>query len=124
LYLHSEAQHDDYVKGLSALFDDADERERDALRAILASFSRVSTDAQGRLTLGEEYVERAGLSKDLMLLANASRIEIWDPAVFEPRRSKALDDAWKRLDERRRESASSHRGRQPGDRGEGDGPAA
>jgi DNA-binding transcriptional regulator/RsmH inhibitor MraZ len=74
LYLHTEPQHDEYVKGLSALFDDADERERDALRAILASFSRVSTDAQGRLTLGEVFVEWGGLNNFMLLLANAIRI--------------------------------------------------
>ncbi|MAG57544.1 MAG: hypothetical protein CMJ83_14725 [Planctomycetes bacterium] len=126
LYLHTEEHHKVYVERLRRMFGDAHPDERDALRAIVGSWAKVTTDGQGRLTLQPEHVSKAELESEVTIVAGHDRMEIWNPAQYSARREEALDEAWEKLEshriEYRDELEASHSDRS-GDRGEGDGPA-
>jgi MraZ protein len=48
-------------------------------RALLMNASRVTVDAQGRITIPPALMSRAGLGKEAVLLGQVGRIEIWNP---------------------------------------------
>jgi MraZ protein len=48
-------------------------------RAFLMDASRVTVDAQGRVTIPPALIGRAGLGKEAVLLGQVGRIEIWNP---------------------------------------------
>lgn len=48
-------------------------------RAFLMDASRVTVDAQGRITIPPALMSRAGLGKEAVLLGQVGRIEIWNP---------------------------------------------
>ena len=48
-------------------------------RALLMDASRVTVDAQGRITIPPALMSRAGLGKEAVLLGQVGRIEIWNP---------------------------------------------
>lgn len=55
-----------------------------AFRRLLASTaSSVRPDAQGRITLTSEQKKWAGLERDVVIVGNFERIELWDPKRFE-----------------------------------------
>jgi len=129
LYLHTERQHRRYVERLRRLFSDQNADERDALRAIVGSYAKVTTDQAGRLTLAQQLVEVASLEKEVTIVAGLDRMEIWNPATFEERRESTLETVWMRLDELRLEHsdelvaalANTISGRSSSDQREGDG---
>jgi MraZ protein len=49
------------------------------MRAFLMDASRVTVDAQGRITIPPALMGRAGLGKEAVLLGQVGRIEIWNP---------------------------------------------
>lgn len=48
-------------------------------RAFLMDASRVTVDAQGRITIPPALMSRAGLGKEAVLLGQVDRVEIWHP---------------------------------------------
>jgi MraZ protein len=48
-------------------------------RAFLMDASRVTVDAQGRITIPPALMSRAGLGKEAVLLGQVDRVEIWNP---------------------------------------------
>ena len=48
-------------------------------RAFLMDASKVTVDAQGRITIPPALIGRAGLGKEAVLLGQVGRIEIWNP---------------------------------------------
>lgn len=59
-----------------------DRRGRAFARALLLDASRVTVDAQGRITIPPSLQRRAGLGKDAVLHGQVDRIEIWEPERF------------------------------------------
>jgi MraZ protein len=55
-----------------------DRRGRAFARAFLLDASKVTVDAQGRITIPPALLRRAGLGKEAVLLGQVDRIEIWD----------------------------------------------
>lgn len=47
-------------------------------RALLMNAKRVTVDAQGRITIPSALLDRAGLSKEAVLLGQGTHIEIWN----------------------------------------------
>src|SRR5512139_4198913 len=50
----------------------------DARRAFFGSAALVQKDAQGRITLGQEFLSHADLSKDVVVVGVGAKLEIWD----------------------------------------------
>jgi len=56
-----------------------DRRGRAFARAFLMDASKVTVDAQGRVTIPPALMHRAGLDKEAVLHGQVDRIEIWNP---------------------------------------------
>jgi MraZ protein len=52
-------------------------------RVYLQSASEVSLDGQSRLLLPTSLIEYAGIEKDAFILGNITKIEIWNPALYD-----------------------------------------
>jgi MraZ protein len=55
---------------------------RDFVRVFVAGASQESADSQGRVVIPQALREYAGLSKDVVIVGQLSRIEIWDKAEW------------------------------------------
>jgi MraZ protein len=51
---------------------------RDFVRVFIAGASQESADAQGRVVIPQPLREYAGLTKDIVVVGQLSRVEIWD----------------------------------------------
>jgi len=56
-----------------------DRKGRAFARAFLKDASKVTVDAQGRITIPPALMNRAGLGRDAILHGQIDRIEIWNP---------------------------------------------
>jgi len=62
-------------------------KRRDALRAFASRGHVTTIDKQGRITLTDELMEYAGITRSAVLVGQCSKIEIWSP------------DRWKKKDQ-------------------------
>jgi MraZ protein len=62
---------------------------RDFARMFVAGASAESADAQGRVVIPQPLREYAGLTKDVVLLGQIRRVEIWDKGEWERYRAVA-----------------------------------
>ena len=62
---------------------------RDFARMFVAGASSESADSQGRVVIPQALREYAGLAKDVVLLGQIRRVEIWDKAEWERYRAVA-----------------------------------
>lgn len=58
-------------------------RNRDFTRLFLNGATRVELDASGRVLLPKRLMEFAGLDKDVMLVGQIDKVEIWDLSGYE-----------------------------------------
>ncbi len=63
------------------------EQGRQLRRAFFASSFDVQRDGQGRLLLPAKLVAYAGIERDVVVLGNDQRLEIWDRATWEEQES-------------------------------------
>ncbi len=52
-------------------------------RVFLQRASEVSLDGQSRLLLPTSLIEYAGIEKDVFILGTITKIEIWNPAIYD-----------------------------------------
>jgi len=57
----------------------------DARRAFFGSTRGIQKDSQGRITLKDEFIAYAGLSKDVVVVGVGDKLEIWDRETFHNR---------------------------------------
>jgi len=62
--------------------DDATDDVIEAVRVFTASTVPVQLDSQGRFVVGEEHRTYAGLDRQLLVVGQNDRVEIWDAAAF------------------------------------------
>ena len=62
---------------------------RDFVRVFVAGASQESADSQGRVVIPQALREYAGLAKDVVLLGQIRRVEIWDKTEWEQYRTVA-----------------------------------
>ncbi len=62
--------------------DDADDDVADAVRVFTGMTVPVQLDSQGRFVVGEEHRAYAGLEREVMVVGQNDRIEIWDAASY------------------------------------------
>ncbi len=56
---------------------------RDFVRIFVAGASQESADSQGRVVIPQPLREYAGLTKDVVIVGQLSRIELWDKGAWE-----------------------------------------
>ena len=57
----------------------------DARRAFFGSTRGIQKDAQGRLTLKDEFLAYAGITKDVVVVGVGDKLEIWDRDTYNSR---------------------------------------
>ena len=62
-----------------------DRRKLDVIRKYLDGVKRVRLDANGRLQIPKDLVERHGLAKDIVLNSMFTNMEIWDKTKYDER---------------------------------------
>jgi MraZ protein len=62
---------------------------RDFVRVFVAGASQETADSQGRVVIPQPLREWAGLTRDVVLLGQIRRVEIWDKAEWERYRAVA-----------------------------------
>ncbi len=62
-----------------------DRRKLDIMRKYLDGVKRVKLDANGRLQIPKELLERSGLSKDIVIDSMFTNMEIWDKKMYDER---------------------------------------
>ena len=65
---------------------------RDFRRLVLGSAERQEPDAQGRIRLSRAHMEYAGLEREVILLGQTDRFEIWDQNRFKALLQQNFDD--------------------------------
>ncbi len=58
-------------------------QNRTFARIFLSGAVEISLDSSDRMLIPKNLMEKAGLTKDIILLAQLDRIEIWDKEVYE-----------------------------------------
>jgi MraZ protein len=56
---------------------------RDFIRVLVAGASQESADSQGRVVIPQPLREYAGLARDVVVVGQLSRVEVWDKAEWE-----------------------------------------
>lgn len=103
LYMHTLAQHDQYLSDLSDLLGGDSDEARTLMRVIRGSFVKVKSDSQGRITLTDVLRKQGGISRTVTMVDMSHRVEIWDADAFESLRSEAeAKGLFDRLDDLRR----------------------
>ena len=69
-----------------------DARERRFARMLMSFAQPGSLDRQGRITLPARLRDYANLSKDLSVVGNDSRVELWDTPKWQVYRDAAMED--------------------------------
>jgi MraZ protein len=78
LWLHTPGQWESVEERLKKL-SIGSRKSRAFTRAFLMDASRVTVDAQGRITIPPALIDRAGLGKEACLHGQVGRIEVWNP---------------------------------------------
>lgn len=65
---------------------------RDFRRLVIGGAEEMVADPQGRVRISRDHMEYAGLSKDVVLVGQGSRFEIWDQARFDALMNQDFDD--------------------------------
>jgi len=63
--------------------DDFDLEESNFKRRLLELAAEDHLDSQARLLIPKNLIEFAGIDKDVMILGQNKKIEIWNPAIYE-----------------------------------------
>lgn len=59
-----------------------DPNESNMRRIILSSASEALMDSQSRIMLTQDLINLAGIEKDVFILGNMEKIELWNPQIF------------------------------------------
>lgn len=101
LYVHSA---DDYVGFLGRLTDrgDFDPKLRQARRFFSSGAMDSELDSAGRISVANNLREYAGLDKDVAVIGNGDRIELWDAqkwAAYNGETTDRIEDVTRELAE-------------------------
>lgn len=65
---------------------------RDFRRLVLGGASIMSLDAQGRIRLSREQMQYAGIDKDVYVVGQGPRFEVWAPSELDALLTQNFDD--------------------------------
>ncbi|MDD2716016.1 MAG: division/cell wall cluster transcriptional repressor MraZ [Candidatus Wallbacteria bacterium] len=80
-----------YLDKLSSLSDRKSEN-RQFLRVILSGKCEVETDSLGRFTIPLNLREKAGITKEVVIIGAGTKIEIWSKENWEPYFREAIEN--------------------------------
>ena len=118
LYLHSLEQHDQFLERIYRQLGDSRESRRHKT-AILSRFVPVASDANGRITIPAFLLDAAGIEKEVLLISQKTRVEIWGLQRFAQETgdeglSQTVSDALEQVFlEEERELHTNNRGESP-----------
>ncbi len=81
-----------------AALSDVDKHARRTKQIMRGYASDCSCDGQGRILLPQELRDIAALSKQVVLLGQGNKLELWDATSWRNERDGWLDDVGKRTD--------------------------
>ncbi|MHB1018224.1 MAG: division/cell wall cluster transcriptional repressor MraZ [Coriobacteriia bacterium] len=81
LYVYAPAEHEQFLKQLTDR-GDFDPRFRGVRRFFAAGASPVEFDSAGRISIPAVLREYANLDRDIAVIGNGDRVEIWDAAAW------------------------------------------
>ena len=81
LTIYTSDEWDEKLQAFAAI-PDYDEEGQQFIRDFTAGMAEEVLDSQGRFTLNKFLISYAGLSSDVVLTAQGSRIEIWDAEEY------------------------------------------
>ena len=101
LYVHSV---DDYAEFMSRMTDrgDFDPKLRQARRFFASGATESELDSAGRVSVSPNLREYAGLDRDVAVIGNGDRIELWDAkkwAAYNGETTDRIDDVTRELAE-------------------------
>ena len=116
LYLHTKEQHQAFLDDFDSAVDDTAANRR--LKTLVhSSFVPVTMDKAGRVSIPAYLIEKAGISKEVVLIGMRERLELWGREHHEELERQCQDEFRTSL-----ESALQRAGkRRRNDDGEGDG---
>lgn len=83
LVIYSAREFENVHEQLMAAASSGSKRARDAQRMLLASASEEHLDAQNRITVPTMLREHAHLTRDLAVIGNGNRIEMWNSVAWD-----------------------------------------
>jgi MraZ protein len=71
------------LKRSSQKFQEFNEEHRKLQRSFLSGVTTVELDSNGRLLIPKNMLTSAGIDKDVILVGTGSKVEIWNPSIYE-----------------------------------------
>lgn len=71
--------------------------QENILRSLVSEGGNVEVDAQGRFTLPTNLKEYAGISKDIVIVGNITKVEIWSKNTWDSRQVDRTPQAINKL---------------------------
>lgn len=81
--LYSQEDWDEFIEGLSSQIDTSTKKGRELFRRITAKAAVCDLDAQGRIIIGPSFRAYANITKEVAVVGNGKKAEIWDKARYD-----------------------------------------
>jgi len=101
LYVYPAEEYERFVEDL-VLQEDFEPRVRKVRRFFTAGAVEVEFDSAGRISLPQKLRDYAGLGKEVAVIGNGNRIEIWDAAKW-----NSYSEAGERIEDLAKELADA-----------------
>jgi MraZ protein len=89
VYVYPPDEWERRVRDVNEKLPMTDPNARRFARFFFSQASREQVDRQGRLTIPPAFREYAGLEREVVVVGNGPRAEIWDRAAWEQHRAEA-----------------------------------
>lgn len=101
LELYTKQDWNEVQDQLRAKFSQFNKKQEAAMRRYDAGSRFVKLDASGRLLITKDLIEKASLTKDIVITSVTTKMEIWDKDLYEQSINEDLSDEefFKLLDE-------------------------
>lgn len=96
LMIFSEESWDSFNDRVLEAFSGEDQAE--VQRIIADRAEPLTVDKAGRISIGEDFKDYAGLGEEVLAVGLTDRIELWDPNVWAERNAKKLEESKKKFD--------------------------
>lgn len=92
LELYTKQDWNEVQDQLRAKFSQFNKKQEAAMRRYDAGSRFVKLDASGRLLITKDLIEKASLTKDIVITSVTTKMEIWDKDLYEQSISEDLSD--------------------------------
>jgi MraZ protein len=92
LELYTKQDWNEVQDQLRAKFSQFNKKQEAAMRRYDAGSRFVKLDASGRLLITKDLIEKASLTKDIVITSVTTKMEIWDKDLYEQSINEDLSD--------------------------------